>query len=313
MKARTRTLVILIGAVAVGAAFVMRHTRGGTGKKVPGGILIGDAALYDALTHRLLLRSLFRGIAVDIAALAPEGAKVLEVGCGPGRLSILLAREYGLDVIGLDLDPAMIKRAKANAKRSAIDGDAPAFLVGEVASMAFPDGSFDLVVSTLSMHHWADPIAGLTEIGRVLRPDGRTIAWDLARWVPLHRHLIDPAEHAQGSSLRVPSTTPWRWPWRLTLIKRIELVRRDTVGGRRRKPTIHRPSAPAPMGHLWSDTCSISPSSRSQASWQQPAQTLGPGAAGPATGEEAAREWVVQPRRGVADGVLESEGAARSA
>ena len=81
---------------------------------------------------------------------------------------------------GLDLDPAMIARARANADRPG-NGDQrrPLFLVGDAASLAFPDGSFDLVISTLSMHHWADPAAGLTEIGRVLRPGGRALIWDL--------------------------------------------------------------------------------------------------------------------------------------
>jgi ubiquinone/menaquinone biosynthesis C-methylase UbiE len=156
------------------------------GRKVPGGILIGDAALYDALSHRFLLGSLFRRIAADIASVSPQGAKVLEVGCGPGRLSILLARDHGLEVTGLDLDPAMIERAKANARHSVNDGDRPSFLVGDVSSMAFPDGSFDLVVSTLSMHHWAEPSAGLDEIARVLRPGGRALVWDfLGGRIPL--------------------------------------------------------------------------------------------------------------------------------
>jgi ubiquinone/menaquinone biosynthesis C-methylase UbiE len=46
-----------------------------------------------------------------------------------------------------------------------------------VASLAFPDRSFDLVVSTMSMHHWADPGAGLPDIGRVLRPGARALVW----------------------------------------------------------------------------------------------------------------------------------------
>ncbi|HEX9122377.1 MAG TPA: class I SAM-dependent methyltransferase [Actinomycetota bacterium] len=224
---RPRRYVILLGATAAAAAVVGRHVSGAvTGRRVPGGILIGDPVLYDALSHRLLLGSLFERIAADVAAVAPGGARVLEVGCGPGRLSIRLARRYGLDVTGLDLDPSMIRRARANADRPGDGaGRRPSFLVGDVAALAFPDGSFDLVVSTLSMHHWADPTAGLAEIGRVLRPAGRALVWDLRPGlVPFHAHVPDPVEHTHGSPFRVVSATPWRWPWRFTLTQRIELV-----------------------------------------------------------------------------------------
>jgi SAM-dependent methyltransferase len=228
MIARPRTVVILAAAAAAGAV-VVRHARRPMGRRVAGGILIRDAALYDAISHRLLLGSLFERIAANVVAVAPDGARVLEVGCGPGRLSILLARRHGLDVTGLDLDPAMVERARANAARSAQQhGRVPSFLVGDVASLAFPDRSFDLVVSTLSMHHWADPTAGLAEIGRVLRPGGLALVWDFrAGRVPLHGHLPDPVEHARGSLLRVVTATPWRWPWRFRLTQRIELVRAD--------------------------------------------------------------------------------------
>jgi len=234
--ARPRTFLILLGAAAAAAAgvAVVRHGRGAMGRKVPGGILIGDAALYDALSHRLLFGSLFGRIAADIAAVAPDGARVLEVGCGPGRLSILLARKHGLDVTGLDLDPTMIERARENADGSRSgDQRRPSFLVGDVASLAFPDRSFDLVVSTLSMHHWADPTAGLAEVGRVLLPGGRALVGDFRRGiVPFHRHVPDPLDHAHGSPLRVVSATPWRWPWSFTLTQRIELVGGDGAPGR---------------------------------------------------------------------------------
>ena len=115
---RARTVGILVGATAAAAAagVVLRHGPGGMGRRAPGGILIRDLAAYDALSHRLLLGSLFDRIAADVARVAPVGAPVLEVGCGPGRLSIRLARRYGVDVTGLDLDPAMIERARANTR-----------------------------------------------------------------------------------------------------------------------------------------------------------------------------------------------------
>jgi SAM-dependent methyltransferase len=225
--------VLLSGAAAATVAAV-RHRRGpATGHRVPCGILIGDAVAYDNLS-RLLLGSFVRGIAADVTAVAPDGARVLEVGCGPGRLSIRLARQHGLEVTGLDLDPAMIQRARANADRRG-DGQArrPSFLVGDVAALAFPDSSFDLVVSTLSLHHWADPTAGLAEIGRVLRPGGRALVWDFRPGVrphlfgPRHAHVPDPVQHTRGARLRVVSATPWRWPWRFHLIQRIELVRAE--------------------------------------------------------------------------------------
>jgi SAM-dependent methyltransferase len=234
---RPRRFVILLG-VAAAAVAVVRHGRGtARGHRVPGGILIGDAGVYDVLS-RLLLGPFFGRIAANVAAVAPDGARVLEVGCGPGHLSTRLARQHGLKVTGVDLDPVMVARARANADRAG-DGERgrPSFLVGDVASLAFPDGSFDLVVSTMSMHHWADPTAGLAEVGRVLRPGGRPLVWDFRPGVrphpfgPRHAHLPDPVQHARGSRLRVVNATPWRWPWRFQLTQRIELVRTDGAPG----------------------------------------------------------------------------------
>jgi SAM-dependent methyltransferase len=223
VRPRTRTVLVVTGGAAALAALLRRHVRAAK-HETPQGILIGDAGLYDSMSHRFL-EPFFAGIAADVAAVAPAGARVLEVGCGPGRLSIRLARDHALDVTGLDLDAAMIDRARANADRSNGDDRQPSFVVGDVASLAFPDGSFDLVVSTLSMHHWTDVAAGLNEIGRVLRPRGRALVWDFRRGrMPLHGQLPDPADHAEGTSLRVVSATPWRWPWRLALTQRVELV-----------------------------------------------------------------------------------------
>lgn len=236
MKGRSRSFLILLATAAAAVAAAVRHGRhAASGRTVPGGILIGDAVVYDALSH-LVLGSLFRRIAADVAAVAPEGARVLEVGCGPGHLSTRLARQHGLDVTGLDLDPAMIARAHAGRRRDA-DQRRPSFLVGDVGSLAFPDGSFDLVVSTLSMHHWADPAAGLAEIGRVLRLGARALVWDFRPGVrphafaPRHTHTADPVNHAHGARLELVSATPWRWPWRFSLTQRVELLRPDGEPG----------------------------------------------------------------------------------
>jgi SAM-dependent methyltransferase len=219
-------MALLAAALAAIVAAVARHLGAARGRPVPGGILIADAAAYDALSQ-VFLGSLFGPIAADVAARAGPGARVLEVGCGPGRLAIRLAREHGLEVTGVDLDPGMIERARANAAASRDGGGPePSFAVGDAASLPFADRSFDLVVSTLSLHHWADPAAGLAEIGRVLRPGGRALVWDLRRgllW--FHARVPDPVSAVHGTPLRVASVRPWRWPWRLPLMERLELVR----------------------------------------------------------------------------------------
>jgi ubiquinone/menaquinone biosynthesis C-methylase UbiE len=188
--------------------------------------LIADARGYDKLSGFLFGR-LFQAIAADIASETPPGSRILEAGCGPGHLSIRLARDHQLDVTGIDLDPSMIARARANAERSAWNQwRPPRFDVGNAAAMTFGGASFDLVVSTLSMHHWSDAPAGLAEVARVLRPGGKALIWDLkAGSVPFHTHAPDPARHVHASPLRIVSNTPWRWPWRLSFLQRLELAR----------------------------------------------------------------------------------------
>ena len=223
---------ILAGVVAATVAAV-RHRGPAPGHHVPGGILMGQPGLYDKLTG-ILMGSLIRGIAADVAAGIPAGTRVLDVGCGPGHLSIRLA-DLGLEVTGLDLDPAMIERARANATEA--DGIIrPSFVVGDASALPFPDASFDVAVSTFSVHHWAEPATGLAEIGRVLRPGGRALIWDVKPdGVPLpigprHADIPNPLELVRGTSLQPIGATPWHWPWRFALAQRIELVRgRDAV------------------------------------------------------------------------------------
>jgi SAM-dependent methyltransferase len=225
LRGRLRAGLILLGAAA--AVALTRHGfRAAGGHRAPGGILVRDAGAYNAFSRRLL-GPFFEQIADDVAEAAPGKARILEVGCGPGHLSIQLARWHGLDVTGIDLDPAMIDQAQANATGSdGIDGSRPSFEVGDVAHLVFPDESFDLVISTLSMHHWGDPSAGLSEVGRVLGPGGRALIWDFRPGIwPLRRHIPDLVKHAQGSRLQIVGATPWRWPWKLSLTQRVELAR----------------------------------------------------------------------------------------
>jgi ubiquinone/menaquinone biosynthesis C-methylase UbiE len=98
------------------------------------------------------------------------GLRVLDVGCGTGRITDVLARS-GANVVGLDLDPAMLTVA---ARRTS----AP-FILGDAASLPFSDGSFDLTVAVTLCEFVADVGAVFAELARVTRPGGRFIVGSL--------------------------------------------------------------------------------------------------------------------------------------
>ena len=169
--------------------------------------------------------SLFGPIAADIARVASPEARVLEVGCGSGALSVRLARDHGFNVSAIDVDPGEIRRARERVSRAATR-PGPEFLVADVASMPFDDGSFDLVVSTFSMHHWDDKTAGLAEIRRVLRPGGRALIWDTRRGFSLfHLRTPDPLDGIDDGPLELRDIAKWAWPFGLTFFRRLELQR----------------------------------------------------------------------------------------
>lgn len=227
---RLRLIAAALGVAGALGAAVHRAHRETRPTDTPGGILVPNPTAYDRLTG-WFFRSLFGPIASDIAAVAPRGGSVLEVGCGPGHLSIRLATRHGLQVTALDLDPEMIDRARQNAARNAASGPpVPEFLVGDVAHLPFGDATVDLVVSTYSMHHWADKAAALAEIARVLRPGGRALIWDLRRGFALfHMRAPDPLEAIADGPLVLLGISEWPWPLRFSFTRRLELARPDDV------------------------------------------------------------------------------------
>ena len=170
--------------------------------------------------------SLFGPIADDIARVASPGSAVLEVGCGSGALSIRLAADHGLAVTAVDVDPDEIRSAREKASRASRAGLKPEFLVADVAALPFDDASFDLVVSTFSMHHWDDKQAGLAEVWRVLRPGSRALIWDLRRGFSLfHLRTPDPLDGLAEAPLELRDVREWAWPFGFTFFRRLELAR----------------------------------------------------------------------------------------
>jgi ubiquinone/menaquinone biosynthesis C-methylase UbiE len=132
--------------------------------------------VYDFAARRLL-RGLYRRIADDLVEVVPEGGDVLDIGTGPGVLLVELAdRRPDVRLTGVDLSADMVAAAERNLSEF---GDRASARVGDVTDLPFPDDSFDVVVTSLSSHHWDDPVAAVPELARVLRSGGRLYVYDL--------------------------------------------------------------------------------------------------------------------------------------
>ncbi len=143
---------------------------------------------YNALTSTDIFQRNYDVIADDILGYTSSG-RLLDIGTGPGWLLIALRRKNNrLELTGLDISRSMVAKAQKNIDRVGMSGTIRV-TEGTVASLPFPDGAFDTVVSTGSLHHWKDHVSGLDEAYRVLKPGGTALIYDIATDTP--REIID--------------------------------------------------------------------------------------------------------------------------
>ena len=121
---------------------------------------------------------------------------MLDIGCGTGTLAIAATRHVGPTgaVYGIDASPAMIERASRKAAKAEVHA---VFQLAAAENLPFGDGRFDVVLSTLMLHHLPRNTRQqcATEVRRVLKPGGRVLAVDFGRaqtkrglLAHLHRH-----------------------------------------------------------------------------------------------------------------------------
>jgi SAM-dependent methyltransferase len=107
-----------------------------------------------------------------------RGESVLDIGCGAGVDTIVAAITAGPEgrVIGLDLTPEMLKRAKENLSKTLLEN--VSFEEGSAEDLSFPEASFDVVISNGVFNLVPDKTKALREVFRVLKPNGRFMMAD---------------------------------------------------------------------------------------------------------------------------------------
>jgi ubiquinone/menaquinone biosynthesis C-methylase UbiE len=134
---------------------------------------------------------------VEAAAPTPADT-VLDVACGGGIVVCAFA-PHVRHATGIDMTPAMLDRARRLAAERRIDN--VTWDQGDVGSLPYADGTFDVVVTRFSMHHFLDPVGVLREMARVCAPGGRVVVIDMYA-------SDDPAKAAEwnrAEKLRDPS------------------------------------------------------------------------------------------------------------
>ena len=110
------------------------------------------------------------------------GGKVLDVGTGTASLAIGFAKRIpGVEVTGLDLSDVILELARDNAQKSEVSLRV-CFQKGDAEDMPFEDDTFDLVISSDTLHLVKNPMKMFNEIHRVLKPEGRFFISDFRRF-----------------------------------------------------------------------------------------------------------------------------------
>jgi ubiquinone/menaquinone biosynthesis C-methylase UbiE len=133
----------------------------------------GPAGWFTVVTGYFTGHELLAARVINPNAFDVRGCKhILDAGCGNGRYLRLLLKQADPDavLVGCDLSAGMLQRAKQRLK-----SDRPVFLSADLTRLPYSDGYFDAAVCGWVLEHLPDPLVGLTELARVLRPGGKLL------------------------------------------------------------------------------------------------------------------------------------------
>ncbi|NQT06948.1 MAG: class I SAM-dependent methyltransferase [Candidatus Omnitrophica bacterium] len=153
------------------------------------------AQSYDeSILQHLIFRSSHHMLFKEITGSGRSSKfRVLDAGCGTGELSFKLSNYLGrAEVHGVDLSRTMIEKAKDK-----LDGHNIKFKVGDVEHLPYKDNAFDVITCSHSFHHYPNKEKAISEMYRVLRPDGRLMIIDGCRDVFLGKIIFEIVERIE--------------------------------------------------------------------------------------------------------------------
>jgi len=146
------------------------------------------AHLYDAIA-RTAIDTYYKDVAEQVIAHMSRGT-LLDIGTGPGYLPISIAkRAREITIVGIDSSKTLVRIARENADRAGLS-DRVQFMKGDGNRLEFRNNSWDMVISTGSLHAWKHPVRVIDECHRVLKPGGEV-------W------LLDPAQVITPEALKM--------------------------------------------------------------------------------------------------------------
>ena len=143
-----------------------------------------DDAWLDGIPEPTIESFAGTGNPFRLGHLPPQG-RIVDVGCGAGLDSLVASKMVGTlgQVVGIDMTPAMVDRARTSA--SEMGADNVRFDLALAEQLPVPDEWADVVISNGVLNLFPDKLAGLREMARVLKPDGRLHLGDILVSTPV--------------------------------------------------------------------------------------------------------------------------------